>query len=416
MCSFIFFILFSPWLTKASASDTSSINSKLSIGIWRGEIIRRDGNTIPFNFQIKETAGKIIMYVINGAERLLVDNVRLQGDSLFIEMPFFDSYFELRILDEQRLEGNWTKNYGDRRVSTSFQAIFNEADRYPVSEAPAFNISGRWAVHFKENGDSLEEAIGEFRQSGSQVRGTFLTTTGDYRYLDGIVSGNTLKVSAFDGGHAYSFISTIQDTNKMTEGYFYAGAVNIETWTAEKNELAKLPDEFSLTRLKDSSDSVLHFSFPDLNGHPVSLSDPAFKNKVVIVQILGSWCPNCMDETRFLSAWFLQNKSRGVKIIGLAYERTSSFANAKRLLQPFITRFNVTYPILATGVSVNDSLRTEKTLPEIKKIVGFPTTIFIDKNGMVKKIETGFNGPGTGDHYEIYKKDFNDLIDKLLKE
>ena len=356
------------------------------------------------------------MYVINGAERLLVDNIRQQGDSLFIEMPFFDSYFELRILDEQRLEGNWTKNYGNRQVSTSFQAIFNESGRYPVSGAPIFNISGRWAVHFKENGDSLEEAIGEFRQSGSQVRGTFLTTTGDYRYLDGIVSGDTLKVSAFDGGHAYSFISRIQDTNKMTEGYFYAGAVNIETWSAEKNELAKLPDEFSLTRLKDSSNAVLHFSFPDLNGHPVSLNDPAFKNKVVIVQILGSWCPNCMDETRFLSAWYLQNKSRGVKIIGLAYERTSSFANTKRLLQPFITRFNVTYPILATGVSVNDSLRTEKTLPEIKEIVGFPTTIFIDKNGMVRKIDTGFNGPGTGDHYEIYKKDFNELIDKLLKE
>ncbi len=416
MCSFIFFILFFPSLTKASTSDTSSINSKLSIGIWRGEIIRGDGNTIPFNFQIKETAGKIIIYVINGAERLLVDNIRQQGDSLFIEMPFFDSYFELRILDEQRLEGNWTKNYGDRQVSTFFHAIFNVPDRYPVSAAPAYNISGRWAVHFKENGDSLEEAIGEFRQSGSQVRGTFLTTTGDYRYLDGIVSGDTLKVSAFDGGHAYSFISRIQDANKMTEGYFYAGAVNIETWTAEKNELAKLPDEFSLARLKDSSNAVLHFSFPDLTGHPVSINDPAFKNKVVIVQILGSWCPNCMDETRFLSTWYLQNKSRGVKIIGLAYERTSSFANAKRLLQPFITRFNVTYPILATGVSVNDSLRTEKTLPEIKEIIGFPTTIFIDKNGFVKKIETGFNGPGTGDHYEIYKKNFNDLIDKLLKE
>jgi predicted TIM-barrel enzyme len=123
-----------------------------------------------------------------------------------------------------------------------------------------------------------------------------------------------------------------------------------------------------------------------------------------------------MDETRYLSAWYIQNKSRGVAIIGLAYERTPSFVNAKRLLQPFIMRFNVTYPILATGVAVDDSLRTEKTLPEIQEIVGFPTTIFIDKKGMVRKIDTGFNGPGTGDHYEIYKKEFNELIDGLLKE
>ena len=355
------------------------------------------------------------MYVINGAERLLVDNIRLQDDSIFIEMPFFDSRFALRIVDEQKMEGVWLKDYGNRVVATRFQAIFNEENRYPVWLDPAFNISGRWAVHFKGVDDSTE-AVGEFRQSGSQVRGTFLTPSGDYRYLDGVINGDTLKVSAFDGGHAYSFVSIVLDSDKMVGGFFYAGAKNIETWVAEKNEQAKLPDEFSLTRLKDSSNASLHFKFPDLNGHQVSLSNPLYKNKVIIVQILGSWCPNCMDETRFLSTWYIQNKQKGVEIIGLAYERTSSFANAKRLLQPFISRFNVTYPILATGVTVTDSFRTEKTLPEIQEIVGFPTTIFIDKKGLVRKIDTGFNGPGTGDHYEIYKKEFNELVDSLLKE
>jgi thiol-disulfide isomerase/thioredoxin len=148
----------------------------------------------------------------------------------------------------------------------------------------------------------------------------------------------------------------------------------------------------------------------------VSLRDPAFKNKVVVIQILGSWCPNCMDETRFLAPWYNQNKSRPIAIVGLAYERTTSFADAKRLLQPMITRFHVSYPILATGVSVNDTLRTEKTVPEIQKIIGFPTTIFIDKKGMVRKIETGFNGPGTGAHYETYKNEFNKLINILMEE
>jgi len=411
----ILFIFCTTIFAKTAISDTSSSGNKLSIGNWRGEILREDGHTIPFNFQTKKIADRIIIYVINGAERLLVDNIRQQDDSIFIEMPFFDSRFALRIMDEQRLEGIWVKDYGNRVVATRFQAIFNEENRYQVWLNPAFNISGRWAAHFKGTDDSTE-AVGEFRQSGSQVRGTFLTPSGDYRYLDGVVNGDTLKISAFDGGHAYSFVSIIQDSNKMTDGFFYAGAKNIETWIAEKNEQAKLPDEFSLTRLKDSSNANLRFKFPDLNGHQVSLRDPLYKNKVIIIQILGSWCPNCMDETRFLSTWYIQNKPRGVEIIGLAYERTSSFANAKRLLQPFITRFNVTYPILATGVSVNDSLRTEKTLPEIQEIIGFPTTIFIDKKGTVRKIDTGFNGPGTGDHYDIYKKEFNDLVDSLLKE
>ena len=355
------------------------------------------------------------MYVINGAERLLVDNIRQQGDSLFIDMPFFDSHFALLIKDSEKLEGNWIKNSGTKQSVVPFRAFFNEDERYPDPQIPAFNISGRWSAHFKGATDTTE-AIGEFKQSGSHLRGTFLTITGDYRFLDGVVSGDTMKLSTFDGGHAYSFISKILDTNKMAEGFFYTGATAVETWVAEKNELAKLPDEFSLASLKDSANASLQFKFPDLDGRVVSLSDPAFKNKVVIIQILGSWCPNCMDETRFLSSWYIQNKSRGVEIIGLAYERTTSFADTKKLLQPFITRFNVTYPILATGVLTSDSLRTEKTLPEIRKIVGFPTTIFIDKKGKVRKIHTGFNGPGTGEHYEMYKKEFNELINSLLAE
>ncbi len=283
-----------------------------------------------------------------------------------------------------------------------------------IKNLPRYNISGRWAVLFRGVEDTTV-SVGEFKQMQNQVTGTFLTITGDYRYLSGRIDGDTLRLSTFDGGHAYSFVSKIVSDKKMT-GFFYAGATSVQSWVADKNEQARLPDEYSLTQLKDPSKARLHFSYRDLSGQMVSLSDPKFRNKVVIIQILGSWCPNCMDETRFLAPWYIQNKSRGVELIGLAYERTTSYADAKRLLQPFITRFHVTYPILPTGVTVSDSLRTEKTLPEIDSIVGFPTTIFIDKKGMVRKISTGFNGPGTGDHYDLYKKEFNGLVNSLLSE
>jgi thiol-disulfide isomerase/thioredoxin len=400
---------------KAAGTSVLPDSSIISIGIWRAEILRADGHSIPFIFQTRITNGRMILYVINGAERLLVDKIQRRGDSVFIDMPFFDSRFALRILDPENLAGSWIKNYGDHQIKIPFHAIFNEDVRYSSPRAPAFDISGRWSAHFKGDKDSIE-AVGEFKQSGFLVRGTFLTSTGDYRFLDGVVSGDTLKLSTFDGGHAYSFISRLLGSDKMADGFFYSGATSIETWTAERNGQAELPDEYSLTRLRDSTNARLHFSFQDLNGKKVSLLDSAFKNKVVIVQILGSWCPNCMDETRFLSSYYIQNKSRGVEVVGLAYERTASFTDAKKLLQPFIYRFNVTYPILFTGVTVSDSLRTEKTLPEIQQIVGFPTTLFVDKKGMVRKIHTGFNGPGTGEHFDLYKKEFNELITQLLNE
>jgi thiol-disulfide isomerase/thioredoxin len=415
LCCLLLVITGSLSFAKAAEIRAASDSNKLSIGIWRGEIIREDGHLIPFIFQTRISTGKTILYVTNGTERLLVDNIRQRGDSVFIEMPFFDSHFSLRIVNSEFLEGTWTKNYGNRLAIIPFHAIFNEDSRYEDPKKPVFDVTGRWSVHFKGLTDTME-AVGEFKQTGSILKGTFLTPTGDYRFLDGVVSGDTLKLSTFDGGHAYSLISKIENPNKMSNGFFYSGATSVETWTAEKNDKAKLPDEYSLTQLKDSANARLHFKFPELNGEMVSLTDPAFKNKVVIVQILGSWCPNCMDETRFLSSYYIQNKSRDVEIVGLAYERTASLANAKKLLQPFISRFHVTYPILFTAVTVSDSLRTEKTLPEIRQIIGFPTTIFIDKKGMVRKIHTGFNGPGTGEHFEQFKLEFNELMNRLLSE
>ncbi len=159
----------------------------------------------------------------------------------------------------------------------------------------------------------------------------------------------------------------------------------------------------------------LNFSFLDLNKKRVSINDPKFKNKVVVIQILGSWCPNCMDETVFLSDYYNKNKHRGVEIIGLAYEYTTDFERSKKSIEKFKNRFNVQYTLLNTGVTVTDSLRTEKTLPQLTTIKSFPSTIFLDKKGKVAVIRAGFEGPGTGVHYEELKKDFEETVNRLLK-
>lgn len=417
--------LFVPILFLLSFFDVQavSLNGARSLkkkyppnGIWQASIIRKDGQQIRFNFEMKDSAGRKILYVMNGKERLLADNIRQEQDSVFIEMPFFDSRFALRLSGEDKMEGIWIKNYGHREVAMPFLAIRNQTKRFSVSQPPLFNISGRWSAHFREKTQRSTEAVGEFRQSGSIITGTFLTTTGDYRFLEGVVDGDSLRLSTFDGGHAYYFTAKIESSDKISGGSFYSGATSKESWIAERNEDAVLPDEFSLTTLKDPHNNRLDFSFRSIEGPLVSLQDNAFKNKVVIIQIMGSWCPNCMDETRFLSEYYNKNKDRGIEIIGLAYERTTDYDESKKSLRSFTDRFHVTYPVLVTGVAVGDTLRTEKTLPQIKRIMGFPTTIFIDKKGKVRKISTGFNGPGTGDHYEIFKKEFNELVDGLLKE
>src|ERR1700676_2616553 len=125
---YIILNLFLVLSVKAGRLYADAESNHLAAGIWRGEIKRKDGHTIPFNFQTKLVARKIIIYVINGTERLLVDNVRRKGDSLFINMPFFDSRFDLRILGENKLEGNWIKNNGNRQAIVPFCATFNKAE------------------------------------------------------------------------------------------------------------------------------------------------------------------------------------------------------------------------------------------------------------------------------------------------
>jgi thiol-disulfide isomerase/thioredoxin len=198
----------------------------------------------------------------------------------------------------------------------------------------------------------------------------------------------------------------------LSGGGYFAGPTAHETWTAQKDDNAKLEDQFAMTKWK--KDAPFTFSFKDINGNAVSLSEPRFKGKVVLVQIMGSWCPNCMDETRFLSGFYEEYQSKGVEIVALAYERSTDFARSQTSLRSFQQRFGVKYPMLITGVAVGDPKRAEKTLPQLERIVNFPTTIFVDKAGHIAKIHTGFSGPGTGEHYEEQKKEFYAMVNDLL--
>lgn len=385
-------------------------------GTWRASIERPDGNQIVFNFETKDSAGKKIMYVINAGERLLVDSIETSADSVFIQLPFFESGFKAKVLANGNLEGIWIKKYGTRVQTLPFKAVYNVKQRFKVSSPATADISGRWSTYFKGKDNKISTIVAEFKQNGSHITGTFLDPTGDYRFLEGVVSGDSLKLSGFDGAHAFLFTAKIDNAYKISGGKFYSGARSIEGWTAKKNANAVVPDGYGGIKLKPGA-GKLNFSFPDMDdGHKVSITDKAFENKVVVIQIMGSWCPNCMDETKFLSDYYTKNHQRGVEVIGIAYERTTDFESSQKALQPFKKRFDVTYPILISGVTVSDSLRTEKTLPQLEEIEAFPTTIFVDKKGNIRKIHSGFNGPATGEHYTEYKKEFNEIIDSLLAE
>ena len=274
------------------------------------------------------------------------------------------------------------------------------------------NLSGKWATNFINTTTKKSSfAVGIYEQKGNIVSGTFLTTTGDYRYMDGNRVGDSLFLSTFDGSHTFLLKAKIKG-NKMT-GKFSDSVLGFKNIEATKDDKAELPDVKKITYLKKGYDK-LNFTFPNEKGEKVSLSDDAFKGKVTVIQILGSWCPNCMDESNYLAPFYKKNKSKGLEIIGLAYEKNLDTEFFKTKMDLIRKRFGIEYPLLQAGVNNSDS--ATESLPMLSKVIGFPTTLIIDKKGNIRETHTGFSGPGTGRYYTEWVADFERLMDKLLSE
>jgi thiol-disulfide isomerase/thioredoxin len=227
------------------------------------------------------------------------------------------------------------------------------------------------------------------------------------------MDGDIMKVSAFDGAHAFLFTAKVTDSS--LGGTFYSGNHFQEPFIAKRNESFELTDADSLTYLKKGYNKFA-FSFPDINGVLISLDDARFNNKAVIVQIMGTWCPNCLDETKFLVNYLKENKKLDLEVVALAFEYAKTEERAFKSINRLKTAIGVDYPILLAQLGTSNKSKAQEKLPMLNHVLSYPTTIFIDKKGAVRRIHTGFNGPATGDKYEVFKEEFDEFVKALAKE
>jgi thiol-disulfide isomerase/thioredoxin len=397
-------------LFSCSSMNSDTFDVSLKPGTWRGTLSIQ-GQELPFTFDVSnDSAGTQQIYVINAEERLLLNDITFRNDSVFIPLHIFDASIVAKI-ENNKLSGSFIKHYEkDSAIPFEAEAGVNYRFELPADNKVTTNFDGKYEVRFV--GKDTTNAVGIFKQSGDSITGTFLTSTGDYRYLQGNVIGDSLHLSAFDGNHVYLFVAAKGDDGQL-RGTYYSGKSVKKLWEGVPNENAMLPDATTLTSLKDGY-SKLEFAFPDANGNTIRLNDPRFQNKVIIIQLMGTWCPNCMDETNFLVPWYTQNKERGVEVIAFAFERKDDFTYASERVKKMISRLKVNYPVLIAGI--NDKEKAGKALPMLNRLVAWPTTIYIGKDGNVKKIYTGFSGPGTGSAFDEFKQEFNETVNSLLNE
>ncbi|WP_245806751.1 peroxiredoxin family protein [Arenibacter amylolyticus] len=385
--------------------------NSLKEGIWLAELQTQDDYDLPFNFKLyQDENGKVTMEVYNADEVIYVDEITLTKDSFLIKLPVFEGYLS-GTYTPKLMKGVFAMDNLERKVP--FRATYGVAERFKTGEEPKYNVSGAWETVFNPNTEKQYMAEGVFKQLDGRVTGTFRTTTGDYRFLEGVQQGDSLKLSTFNGAHAYLFKAKVSDS--LIDGVFYSGNHFQAPFSAKRNENFQLPEADGLTYLKEGYDK-LEFSFPDADGNMVSLEDEQFKNQVVVVQIMGTWCPNCLDETKFLVEYLEENKSKDVSVVALAFEYVKTPEAAFKAINRLKDRIGVEYPILLAQYASSDKSLAQDKLPMLNHILSYPTTIILDRKGAVRKIHTGFNGPATGNNYLSFKKDFYSFIDELLAE
>jgi len=398
----------------SSCTRTDPTPPALQEGTWRA-VLQVPGGELPFTFEVSTANDAPVITLINGPDRVAITEVKWQETELTLRMPGFENRIVAK-LDGDQLRGTLTmiKAKGAHQ-QIPFTAKFGETWRFSREAAATattpVNVTGRWAVTFDGNGKP-SPGVGEFTQTGDLVTGTFLTTTGDHRFLAGEWRDGELRLSKFDGGHVFLYRGTL-DANGQLQGKFGSGLAWVEDWNARRDENASIGEAENATQLKAGSQR-LDFRFPDVSGANISLSDPFFRGKVVIVTLAGSWCPNCHDEAAFLAELHRQKRAAGLEIISLMFEQFGDFPQAAEAVYRFRDRYNIDYTTLIAGTSDKDDAASR--LPQLNGVFAFPTTLFIDRAGVVRKIHTGFSGPATGKHYEKLVADFTATIDTLLAE
>lgn len=382
----------------------------LKEGPWTGKFQAMDNREIPFDFALQKEAGKFIATFTNADEKVVSDEIEIEGDSIIMRMPAFEGYFK-GTYDETGMQGLFVKEAEEKEVS--FTAMAGEAPRFGKDAPARVEVGGRWETYFSPDTEDSNPAIGIFDQEGDQLTGTFRTTKGDYRYLEGRVSGDSLFLSTFDGAHLFLFEAVVKDS--VMQGSFYSGDHFKEPFSAVRNPEFELQDEDDITLLKEGYETI-SFSFPDETGKEVSLEDERFKDKVVLVQLMGSWCPNCLDETRYLVDYLDAHENKDVEVVALAFEYAKTperaFANIARLKE----RIGVEYPVLLAQYGTSSKEDALDKLPMLNTVWSYPTLIFIGRDGKVKGIHTGFNGPATGEKFDQFKSMFTAKVDSLLAE
>lgn len=366
---------------------------------------------LPFTFEvIYRDRENLYLEIHNGNGKIILDQITFlkdratNKDTVIVAFPPYDSYFKL-IFEDNILEGTWNvPSLGNYEVH--FIARHGQNYRFTtLKKPPVADLSGKWQITFGPEDSIPEPGVGYLEQKGNHLTGTFVSKAGDFGFLEGTVQANKMYLSGFDGSHMYLLEALIRDDGSLS-GIFRDGIHTMKSWSGVRNDNFNLPDPGSIVT---TTNETLTFSFPNDQGELISLDDPEFTGKPKVIQLMGTWCSNCLDETRFLHDYF-EKYNPEVALIALAFERYQDPDRAMKAIARYREALDIHYPILYAG-HVQQKEASRK-LPVLSDISVFPTLIFLDPANRVKQIFTGFRGPAVPE-YSQFESRFEEMLKRL---
>jgi thiol-disulfide isomerase/thioredoxin len=401
------------WLPGAQAKAATGLS-----GLWDAAVDIRDF-TAPFKFGIEQRrGGKVQGWFFNGDAKIVSTGGSLSGDHLVLDFDQYARKLELTIKPDGSLGGVYEPNPPSavtpppvHRLPFAFHARRAAAKIAGDTNPP--NIDGVWIL--PANSRKHDEKSWRFivRQSGANVSAAILRIDGDTGALTGQWRDGKLTLSDLTGDSGLVLdVAPAQDgTLALTLRSPFAGTDQLTAYRpddARAKDVAEPADPMTHTGVKDPNEPFA-FSFPDVGGKLVSSTDPQFKGKVVIVDVSGSWCPNCHDEAPFLQEMYRDYHARGLEVVTLDFEEREQMESLARL-RAFIRRYGLEYTVLVCGTPDQASAK----IPQAQGLDSWPTTFFIGRDGKVKAVHTGFAAAASGVFHEKLRQDFKTEIEALL--
>ena len=382
-------------------SCNSKVSEKLQQVDYVGRLEVENNKYLPFNFSVTNDS----TLVVQNSSETVDFSIVYSKDSIFIKSKVFEGFIK-GVLDDNKINGVFVIESLDRSVPfTSYMS--NNRFNIDFDDNKKLTLN-RWKFVFNPNMDNSSFSVGIFNSIGqNEISATFRTTTGDYGYMHGGYKKNKIVLSTFNGSRAYLFEAEIN--NDTVEGVMYAGNHSKTIVKGVLDNDFELSNEYSLTSIKDRNQKF-DFSFENTTGKLISIDDKFYDGKSMVIQLMGSWCSNCLDESKFYVDYINKNELNDIEFVALAFEYAKTKDNALSSIIKLKNQLGINYPILLAQYGGSDKLRALEKFPMLNNIISYPTTIFLDKNKDVIKIHTGFNGPATGEKYTEFINEFNSTI------